>query len=268
MLSPWYRLNFNFARLMGPAVGGVLISALGVPWALLVNILCFLPLLVALGVVRLRPRDASIQKGGTFLGQLAAGARYVVGRTVILHAMILNGLFSFIVRGTLEVLPAIADGAYQRGAEGLGQILAAAGAGALVASVIMAYRNTPGAGELPPVSTVAAFAGFALVALLGLVTFWPIALFAVCGMGFTGAMVGIGYQSTVQLSLEDGFRGRVMSLWTVVGIGGAALGAIGLGALVDVLGLQTTLVGAASAGIVMSAFLVLGTREDTGRATS
>ncbi len=259
-------INFNFARLMGPAVGGLLISGFGVSWALLVNVVCFLPLLGALGFVQLRPRDASAQKGGTFFGQLAAGARYVAGQTVILHAMILNGLFSFIVRGTLEILPAIADGVYQRGAEGLGQILAAAGAGALASSVLMAYRHTAGAGELPPVSTIAAFAGFALVALLGLVGYWPLALISVCGMGFTGAMVGIGYQSTVQLSLEDGFRGRVMSLWTVVGIGGAALGAIGLGALVDVLGLQATLTSAASAGIAMAAFLILRTREDAGRA--
>ena len=180
--------------------------------------------------------------------------------------MILNGLFSFIVRGTLEILPAIADGVYQRGAQGLGQILAAAGAGALVSSVIMAYRHSSDAGGLPTVSTVAAFAGFALVALLGLVAYWPVALFAVCGMGFTGAMVGIGYQSTVQMTLEDGFRGRVMSLWTVVGIGGAALGAIGLGALVDVIGLQSTLAGAASVGIGVSGLLVLRARETPARA--
>jgi hypothetical protein len=78
-------------------------------------------------------------------------------------------------------------------------------------------------------------------------------------LGFTSTLVGVSMQSAVQLALPDAFRGRVMSLWTMVGIGASALGAIGLGAAADRIGLGTTLTLAGCAGAASVAiFLVTG----------
>jgi hypothetical protein len=62
-------------------------------------------------------------------------------------------------------------------------------------------------------------------------------------------MIGINMQSSIQLTVEESFRGRVMSLWMVVGLGTSALGALILGGLSDIFGISTTLFAAGIAGI-------------------
>lgn len=243
-------VNFNFARLIGPAIGGVIIAAYGATAAMAVTVVCFLPFLVALTQVRLRPRDHAAGTDEPFLKQLRDGALVAIRHPIIRVAMLMTGMFSVVGRGTLEILPAIADGAFERGAAGLGQIAAAGGAGALVASTFMAFRTPQANGRLPRISIVSTFVGFGLCILLGFTGSWLIALAATAGIGFCGASVGIGLQSTVQLSLTDTYRGRVMSLWTVLGIGGAAVGAILLGALADFSGFRVALGWPGFAGMV------------------
>jgi MFS family permease len=69
--------------------------------------------------------------------------------------------------------------------------------------------------------------------------------------GFCGTMIGINMQATIQLTVDDDFRGRVMSLWMVTGIGTSALGALLLGTFADLIGLTQTLVGGGLIGIVL-----------------
>jgi len=243
-------VNFNFARLFGPAIGGMIIAAYGATVAMAVTVVCFLPFLVALTQIRLRPRDRAAGTDEPFLAQLRDGALVAIRHPLIRIALLMTGLFSVVGRGTLEILPAIADGAFGRGAAGLGQIAAAGGAGALGASIVMALNNSQVTGRLPLISVLSVFTGFALCILLGLTGTWIVALAATAGIGFCGASVGIGLQSTVQLSLTDTYRGRVMSLWTVLGIGGAAVGAILLGAIADAAGFAMALGWPAAVGIL------------------
>lgn len=250
-------VNFNFARLIGPAIGGVIIAGYGATAAMAITVVCFLPFLGALTRIRLRQRDQAAGTREPFLQQLKDGALMAVRHPVIRVALLMTGLFSIVGRGALEILPAIADGAFERGASGLGQIAAAGGAGALIASTFMAVRNRQVVGRLPRISVVSVFAGFGLCILLGLTQNWPVALAAVVGIGFCGATVGIGLQSTVQLSLTDTYRGRVMSLWTVLGIGGAAVGAIVLGWLADIAGFGIALGWPGAIGIVGASVLLV-----------
>jgi len=228
-----------------------------------ITVACFLPFLGALTRIRLRERDQEAGTREPFLRQLRDGALVAVRHPVIRVAMLMTGLFSIVGRGALEILPAIADGAFERGASGLGQIAAAGGAGALIASTFMAVRNRQVVGRLPRISVVSVFAGFGLCIVLGLTQNWAVALAAVVGIGFCGATVGIGLQSTVQLSLTDTYRGRVMSLWTVLGIGGAAVGAILLGWLADIAGFGIALGWPGAIGIVGASALLIWARRST-----
>ena len=65
-------------------------------------------------------------------------------------------------------------------------------------------------------------------------------------------------QSAVQMSVSDAYRGRVMSLWSMVGIGAAALGAIVIGTLTDAAGIGAALALAGSAGLLVAAAMVAG----------
>ena len=145
-------------------------------------------------------------------------------------------------RAATELLPAIADGLFTRGASGLGQMTAAVGAGAVIATLLLAGLKDARR-RLPLVTPVAAFASCALTVAMGNAPVWLLALIIASGLGFFASMVGVGAQTIVQLSVEEGYRGRVMSLWTVVGFGGTALGTLGLGALADLIGIGAALCG-------------------------
>ena len=238
-------INFNTARLIGPALGGVLIDMAGTGAAIFVNLVMILPFLAVLFVVKPRERDAQEAKQRKFFADLIDGARYAVRHPVIRKAMILSGVFSITLRGVIEILPAIADGQYHRGAQGLGQMLAASGAGALVSAIIIALRR-PGSSEvdISLSAQIAAIGGIASVVLLGATTNWYFAMAMIFVFGYCMTIIAIDLQTSVQMALDDTYRGRVMSLWIVLVIGGAAMSAITLGFFADAFGMSATLIGA------------------------
>lgn len=246
--------NFNTARLFGPAIGGTLIDALGTSTTMLVNVIVLIPFLIALFFLKVRERDPGSGEHRDFLAELWGGARLAALNPLIREAMLLTCITSLTVRGVLEILPAIADGVFQRGAEGLGQMVSVGGAGALVAALIVAIRPAVKWGQgIPPIAHVAVFLGLAAVVGLGASDIWLVAMACVCLTGFSGTMIGINMQSSIQLTVEDAYRGRVMSLWMVVGIGMSALGALILGTLADLFGLSETLI---SGGLVCIALVI------------
>lgn len=247
-------LNFNATRMIGPAAGGALIAAQGAGPAVAAAALCFAPQIAALLTIPPQPPDPAgrAEAGGLegFAEEMRGGARFVLSRGLLREAFAVSFLFSFAGRGVLELLPAAADGLYGRGAAGFGLLTAAAGGGAVLASLWLA-RGARDAAQMRARTLAAAFAGQALVLLLAGVESWPVALVAVAGLGAAGTIVGVSSQSLTQTEAPDGARGRVMSLWILMGIGGAALGALGLGALADVVGLRAALAGGAAAALAL-----------------
>jgi MFS family permease len=256
-------INFNTARLIGPAVGGLLIDAVGTDVAIMVNVAMILPFLAVLFVVKMRDRDAPKSKQRQFLREILDGARYAAGHPVIGKAMFLSGVFSITVRGVIEILPAIADGEFHRGAQGLGQMLAASGAGALIAAVIVALRRS-GTSEVEiSFGAQASIFGAAIAAIiLGATGNWYVAMATVFVLGFCLTINAIDLQTSVQLALNDAYRGRVMSLWIVLVIGGAAMSAIALGFFADLFGMSITLIGA---GIICALVVGAGIFRPTRR---
>jgi predicted MFS family arabinose efflux permease len=250
-------LNFNFARLIGPAAAGWSIATLGVGWTLGACVVLFAPVIMILSTLNPRGAEGPPRTQTSLISAIAEGARFAAGHKLIRAAMTLTGVFALIVRGMLELLPAIADGVFQRGAAGLGEMMAAAGAGALMAAIFLSSRGSDDGASLPLRALVDIFVGFSAAIALAAAPTWPLALIAVAASGFCGTMVGVSLQSVVQLNLTDDRRGTVMSLWIMVGIGAAAVGAILMGALADAIGLQMALIGGAAVGMALSAWLMV-----------
>jgi MFS family permease len=243
-------VNFNLARLTGPAIGGAVIAAQGVDWALALAVLCFLPTIALLPGLRPR-RDGPKPRRSGIVADLCDGVRAALGTPLIRRAMLVIGLFSLVGRGLLEILPVLADGVFARGAAGLGTLAAAAGGGALVAATLITLGPGQRPGRLPPSSRLAAPAGLAIVAAVALAPPWPVTVGLVAALGLCGTLTGVGLQSAVQLAVPDAYRARIMSLWTMLAVGGSALGAILLGSLVDALGPGAALGLAAGLGLAL-----------------
>jgi MFS family permease len=256
-------INFNTARLIGPAIGGLVIDAAGTGTAILVNFALVLPFLAVMLIVNLRERDAPKPKRQPFLAEILDGARYAAAHPIIREAMIISGLFSITIRGIIEILPAIADGVFHRGAQGLGQMLAVSGAGALVAAILIALRRSgPSKPDISPAVYFSVLGGIIGAIILGITADWYTALAMVFVVGFCLTINGIDLQASIQVALNDDYRGRVMSLWIVLVIGGAAISAIILGFLADIIGMSPTLIGA---GIACAAIVAASTIKGVRR---
>ena len=171
-------------------------------------------------------------------------------------ALALAAIASIFILGALEILPVIADGAFAKGAAGLGLLTAASGLGAIVAGLgLVLLPSAIGRNRLPLAAAISLF-GAACIAGLGLTASWPAAIGLVAAMSAAAAASGIICQSAIQTRIGDGMRGRVMSMWASVAIGSSAMGAAFLGVAVEFLGLGATLTFSATfAGLLLAAGL-------------
>lgn len=247
-------INFNVARTLGPALGGVLIAWLGVGATLLVQAVLIVPFIFALGRLEVRPSRKEGVSQEPFGKALGLGLLQVWNNAVIWRAMVIGGALATVARGVLEILPPLADGVFQRGPEGLGVLLTATGLGAVCGGFFKAVLPPQSPGSVPILTQVVIVLGLLMVAALGAVSAWPVALGIAAGIAFVTTLSAISMQTAIQMELEDDMRGRVMSLWAVVVAGGASIGAGALGIAADIIGFQETLV---FAGLVASAGLGL-----------
>lgn len=244
-------MNFNLARLTGPALGGITISAWGVATSLFIQTVLFIPLIFVIPRLKPRPRRVGGIKPGPFLEELAKGVKLVASTEIIRRAMLVTAIFAFLIRGTMELLPVFADGVFNRGASGLGLLTSCAGFGAVCAGMTKALTTAQIPGRLPKVVLACVFLGICLVPTIGFSRNWELTLVLIVLIGFCGTMSGITMQTAIQLVLDDDVRGRVMSLWVMVGIGAAAIGAFVIGSLSDYFGIASTMLVTAIIGMIL-----------------
>ncbi len=250
-------LNFNLARLIAPVLTGLAIATVGAVTTLWVSSVLYLPMLVAIRWMDPRPLPPGTGNGSIRDG-IATGFRYILATPIVRRALILTSVVAVLVRGYLELLPVMAEGVHQRGAEGLGWLTAAAGAGALAAALAKtAGAGSASRGDVPWTLRAILLGGVLSLVPLGLAPGWWAALGWTAVLGFASTHCGITLQALVQVDLPDDLRGRVMSLWVVVGIGAVALGSGALGWLAGSFGLPMTLVAVGLGGGVLAAALVL-----------
>lgn len=251
---------FNGARLVGPAIAGVLLAGAGAGWAFLVNALSYLPLLLVLAFIPMTRLDRQAGPSRMF-GDVAAGIAYVRDHALIFRQLLLTAWVALFARGALEMLPAIGAQGFGRGPAGYAALTIAAGMGAIISGIWLSagtadvqrlFRATIGLNLGAGVSLfcLAYVDGFAL----------GMALVAMLGFAATGA--AIASQSVVQIAARDEFRGRVSSLWVMAGLGGTAIGALVLGLVADWVGLTLALaICGVAAALLPAAFLLIGGRE-------
>lgn len=254
-------LNFNIARLVAPVIAGWIIATAGGAVALWLAALCYIPMLLVLPA--LHPRALKPRPKAAFLTDLVEGFRYAASTPLIRQALLITLVFAATARGALEILPVVADGGFGRGAAGLGVLTAAAGVGALISALLKAAGVAAVGAQIPRAVWVASFAGQGAVIAMGLAPSWPMVLLAAGLTGLTSTWCGVSLQSAIQSGLPDDYRGRVMSLWVVVGFGTVAVGAMGIGAAADVIGIGYALAIAGVLGMLGMAVVGVCVRSNS-----
>ncbi|HEY7139999.1 MAG TPA: MFS transporter [Methylomirabilota bacterium] len=245
--------SFNAARIVGPAIAGVLIGRLGVVPAFVVNGLGFAVVLVTLlgltddGAAR-RRRGASVRR------DIAEGVRHVL-RTPRLRA-VLGVLFvvSLCVFNFTIYVPLLARTVLRLGPEGFGFLMAALGVGAVAGALAVGARANPEPGLGLLLGTAAVACG-GLVGLSTVHHVWA-AVPMLFTTGFAGIITVTGCNTTIQLGTPDDLRGRVMSLYTWVYGGVFPFGSFLIGVTSERHGVSTALLLNGSLGLGLLLLLV------------
>ena len=130
---------FNGARLIGPVIAGVAIAYLGFPSCFYLNAASFIPVIIALSMLKAKGDIRSTQKG--FLRDLAEGFYFIKRQRNILYMIILIAVFSLFGIPFTSFLPVFAEEIFNAGPTGLGLLVSATGLGALSAALMLAFKS-------------------------------------------------------------------------------------------------------------------------------
>jgi predicted MFS family arabinose efflux permease len=250
----------NLARSIGPAIAGLIMVGSGVAPVFACNALSFLAMLAA--IVYVRPwidHPPRHDERAPLRDDISAGFRYVLRTPEISNFFVLVLAFSVLVRPFTELLPAFAGDVFRGGPQTLASLMSAQGIGALVGAAFMLRRGNQAA----LVRILLVSGGVLALALIAFTSTRDIAwaLPAMTLAGLCHVVCNISMQSMGQLLADPGYRGRVLSLYSLLFRACPSVGAFLIGLAADVVSLQV-LVGSAAAlyGIMLFGYAPIARR--------
>jgi MFS family permease len=239
--------QFNIARLIGPAVAGVLIKLVGEATCFLLNGISYIFVIGALLLIKVPPHTKKVQQQNLF-ANIAEGWRYTSSFVPIRALLLLLALISLCSGMYSVLMPAFATKVFHGDASTLGYLYGAVGVGALAGAIQLAARRAVvGLGTL---AFISALVFGVSMGLFGVVHTFALSLAVLVGVGY-GTMVNMAATNTLlQSLLEEHMRGRVMAFYTMAFMGAMPLGSFVGGYLADAVGLAETAILSGSLAIV------------------
>lgn len=225
---------YNTSRFIGPMIAGYLIKYQGEAVSLFLVAAFYLPLIFVLNKLRLKEYQAK-NKTFTFISDIKAGFSYTLKSAIISKLLLLICISAILGRGLLEILPAAAEILYQGGVEALAWLNSAAGIGAIVAGLVLSKFSSK---QLLTALKIAIVSSGFLICGFNFMTGLELGLILIALLSFSATVCGVSTQSLIQISVDSQFRGRVMSLWGAINLGGAAIGGLIFGIATEFIGYE------------------------------
>ena len=240
--------SFNTSRLIGPAISGLVIAAVGSGWTFLINAASFVAVLASLLLMRreaLHPRERS----GRRQGGIVEALRYVGRRPDLTALLIMLFLFGSLGLNFPVFISSMAVSVFHVGAQGFGLLTSAMAVGTVTGAVLAARRERP---AIPLIVAGAAVfgVGYTLAALAPSYVLFGAALALV---GVASQTVSTPTVSLVQMTTEPAMRGRVVALMMTIALGGQPIGAPFVGWVAHALGPRWAVAVGALAGFLAAA---------------
>ncbi|MEV5314089.1 MULTISPECIES: MFS transporter [unclassified Streptomyces] len=243
--------NFQSARLIGPAVAGILITGVGTGWAFLLNGLSFVAPIAGLLLMRARELHV-VERAPRGKGQLREGLRYVAGRPELIWPIVLVGFVGTFAFNFPVYLSAFADDVFHAGAGTYSLFNTLMAVGSVTGALLAARRGTARMRVLSAAALV-----FGTVEIFAAVTpqLWMFALLMI-PLGVFGMTVNVTANTGIQMATDPAMRGRVMAFYMMVFLGGSPVGAPIVGWITDTYGARVGL--AAGGAIAALAAVTIG----------
>jgi MFS family permease len=232
-------LMFNGARLVGPAVAGILIGLLGESVCFLINGISFLGIIIALLAMKV-PKKEKVVRTSHVWQALREGYSYAFGFVPIRYILLQLGLMSFMGMSYVVLMPIFAKDILHGGPHTLGFLMAASGIGAMAGSIYLASRQTIlGLGRF--IAYAFAIFGIGVIAFsLSKILIISLSMMLIAGFGMIVQMASSN--TILQSIVQEDKRGRVMSIYATAIIGMTPLGNLFAGSLASWIGAPNTLI--------------------------
>jgi MFS family permease len=247
---------FNGARLLGPAIGGLLIAAVGEGICFTIDAISYLAVIVALLMMTRLPSEVHPRKQSAWK-ELREGFLYAIGFAPVRALLVLSGVISFTVGAFQTLGPIFAQqvAAPGRGPAVFGFLGAAIGIGALSGGIFLASRRSVvGLGK--SIAAAAMLGGVAMIAFAS-TRFLPIMLITSVFAGFGMIVTFAASNTLLQTIVDDDMRGRLMSFFIVAVMGMAPIGSLVAGWVADRIGESKTVIIAGAASLVAAILFLL-----------
>ena len=227
------------ARLVGPAIAGLVVAAVGEGWCFLIDGVSYFAVIASLVAMRIKPQEVR-RHASTMLEQMREGWTYVRAVRPIRTMLVLFSLLGLMGSPWMVLLPVFAAQVLHGGADTLGWLTGAAGIGAVLSALSLAARKS--VAGLPRMVQIAGFMLGGALILFGLShTLWlSLALLVLGGFGMMQFVAACN--TIIQSVVEEDKRARVMSYYTMAFFGAAPFGSLFAGALAHRIGAPETVI--------------------------
>lgn len=227
---------FNGARIVGPAIAGILVAAVGEGWCFLGNAVSYIAVISGILLMKLTP--VVRPHVGSTISNIVEGFTFVAKTAPIRGLLLSLGLVSLMGMPYAILMPIFAREILGGGSDTLGFLMGASGTGALIAALILASRKEVfGLGRW--VAIASAGFGVSLILFSFSTNFWLSALLLI-PVGFAMMTQMSSSNTLIQAMVPDELRGRVMSVYSMMFMGMAPLGALLAGSLAGIIGAPNT----------------------------
>lgn len=243
---------FNIARILGPALAGVIMSSAGTAWCFYINSFSFAAVIVSL--LFIKPNAVQkIKKTGEKIGQsIKDGIKYILRDPLLLKTIVTVLIVATFAMNFNVLVPVFSDVVLHQQESGFGFLMSFMGIGSFLGAMFVAIKSKEGPGGF----VLRLFPVFIAVTLvfIGFTNSYFMTAFGLAASGFFFVAYSSSANSTLQLHTADEYRGRVMSIYTLVFGGSTPAGNLYAGLFAEHTGPSA---GFIACGVVIAALLAL-----------
>lgn len=224
----------NLARIMGPAIGGFVLAFWGAGWCFLLNGFSFVAVIASLLRIKAKPYVREKAERGDMLKEIKDGLKYITSNKLLLQTILLTVIAGIFIYNYDIIIPVFTKDILQQGEKIYGLLISSMGIGSLIGAVIVSMKSKWGS------KMKILFGSFVVEALLLITisftrTYYLTSVLLIIS-GIFNVWFGTAANSALQLASEDKYRGRVMSVYSLVYAGTAPVGYMFAGAVTDKFG--------------------------------
>lgn len=216
--------TFNLARIIGPAVGALLMAYLGAGWCFLLNGLSFIAVIYGLLQIEAKPYVRKKEKETSVIKEIVDGLKYIKSNSTLMQSILLITIMGIFAFNYNVLIPVFTKNVLLMQEKTYGFLMSALGVGSLIGALGASLRSKRGPKMTAMI--ISTIAVSILLALTGATRYYYVTALSLAITGIFNIMFSTTANSTLQINSKDEYRGRVMSVYSLVFAGSTPLGNI------------------------------------------